>query len=112
MSSQSLATTQFASLPSLRAQTLQLFDLATSDAVLAREPMPGFGPLLWHLAHIGVFQNYWFLQRAAGEPSMNPLYDVHVDPIKTPREEARHLPGRLEIEDYLSRTLQRVESFL
>jgi len=112
MSSQSPATTQFASLTSLRAQTLQLFDLATSDAVLAREPMPGFRPILWHLAHIGVFQNYWVLQRAAGQPSINPPYDVHFDPIKTPREEARRLPTRLEVEEYLSQTLQRVESFL
>src|SRR3984893_8775074 len=74
--------------------------------------MPGFRPILWHLAHIGVFQNYWVLQRAAGQPSINPPYDVHFDPIKTPREEARRLLTRLEVEDYLSQTRQRVESFL
>lgn len=112
MSPHNLATVQFASLTSLRAQTLQLFDLATSEAVLVSEPMPGFRPLLWHLAHIGVFQNYWLLQRAAGEDSVNPTYDIHFDPIKTPREEARHLPSRAEIEDYLAQTLRRVEQFL
>ena len=74
--------------------------------------MPGFRPLLWHLAHIGVFQNYWILQRCAGQPSMNPQYDVHFDPIKTPREEAKVLPSRREIEAYLFETLQRVELFL
>lgn len=74
--------------------------------------MPGFRPLLWHLAHIGVFQNYWILQCSAGETSMNPLYDIHFDPIKTPREEAERLPSRAEVEDYLAETLQRVERYL
>src|SRR5579864_3439734 len=112
MSTQSLATHQFASLTALRSQTLQLFDLVTSDDVLTHEPMPGFRPLMWHFAHIGVYQNYWILQRAAGEPSINPPYDVHFDPIKTPREEARHLPSRSEIEQYLSTTLERIERYL
>ncbi len=74
--------------------------------------MPGFRPLLWHLAHIGVYQNYWVLQRCAGQPSINPTYDVHFDPIKTPREEATVLPTRAEIEAYLADTLLRVERFL
>jgi len=112
MSTQSLATLQFASLTELRSQTLQLFDLVTSDSVLRREPVPGFRPLLWHLAHIGVYQNYWILQRAAGQPSINPTYDIHFDPIKTPREEARQLPSRAQIELYLNATLQRVEEYL
>ncbi len=72
-------------LRSVRAQTVQLFDLATSEAVLRSEPMPGFRPLLWHLAHIGVYQNYWMLQQCAGQPSINPCYDIYFDPIKTPR---------------------------
>ncbi len=74
--------------------------------------MTGFRPLLWHLAHIGVYQNYWVLQRCAGQSSINRAYDVHFDPIQTPREEAKILPSRDEIEDYLSETLRRVESFL
>jgi iron(II)-dependent oxidoreductase len=100
------------SLRSVRAQTLQLFDLATSEEVLRTVPMPGFRPLLWHLAHIGVYQNYWVLQRCAGQASINPVYDVYFDPIKTPREEAKVLPSRSEIDAYLSETLQRVERFL
>ena len=101
-----------ASLRSIRSQTLQLFDLTTSDRVLQSAPMPGFRPLLWHLAHIGVYQNYWILQRFAGQSSINPKYDIHFDPIKTPREEAPVLPSRAEIEAYLSETLDRVERLL
>lgn len=71
--------------------------------------MAGFRPLLWHLAHIGVYQNYWVLQRFAGQSSINVAYDVHFDPIKTPREEAPVLPSRTEIEEYLSETLERAE---
>jgi gamma-glutamyl hercynylcysteine S-oxide synthase len=112
VSTQSLAPVKKESLRSIRAQTLQLFDLVTSEKVLRVEPMPGFRPLLWHLAHIGVYQNYWVLQRCAGQSSINPTYDVHFDPIKTPREEATVLPSRDEIEAYLRETLHRVERFL
>jgi gamma-glutamyl hercynylcysteine S-oxide synthase len=112
MSTQSLAPARKDLLRSVRAQTLQLFDFATSEQVLRTEPMSGFRPLLWHLAHIGVYQNYWVLQRCAGQSSINPSYDVHFDPIKTPREEAKVLPTRAEIEGYLAETLRLVERFL
>lgn len=112
MSTRSLAPVQRESIKTLRSQTLHLFDLATSEAVLRSEPMPGFRPLLWHLAHIGVFQNYWILQRVAGQPSMNPSYDIYFDPIKTPREEARQLPTLGEIQAYMRETMSRVEQFL
>jgi gamma-glutamyl hercynylcysteine S-oxide synthase len=112
MSTQSLAPARKDLLRSVRSQTIQLFDFATSEQVLRTEPMTGFRPLLWHLAHIGVYQNYWVLQRCAGQSSINPAYDVHFDPIKTPLEEAKVLPARAEIEAYLAETLRLVEHFL
>jgi gamma-glutamyl hercynylcysteine S-oxide synthase len=112
MKTQTPPSQQLTRLTSLRAQTLQLLDLATSEDSVQREPMPGFRPILWHLAHIGVFQNYWIIQRAAGMPSLNPTYDVHFDPMKTPREEARRLPARAEMEAYLQATLSRVHELL
>jgi gamma-glutamyl hercynylcysteine S-oxide synthase len=112
MSTQSLAPARRDWLRPIRSQTLQLFDLVTSEDVLRTEPMPGFRPLLWHLAHIGVYQNYWVLQKCAGQASINPKYDIHFDPIKTPREEATVLPSRAEIEAYDARTLELVEQFL
>lgn len=112
MGPQTLALEGVDRLRSVRAQTVQLFDLVTSEAVLRSEPMPGFRPLLWHLTHIGVYQNYWMLQRCAGQPSSNPQYDVWFDPIKTPREEAPALPTRAEIGAYLDETLARVAAFL
>lgn len=112
MSPQTLTLEAIERLRSARAQTVQLFDLVTSEAVLRTEPMPGFRPLLWHLAHIGVYQNYWLLQRCAGQPSINPQYDIYFDPIKTPREEAPQLPTRSEIDAYLEETSFRVEEFL
>jgi iron(II)-dependent oxidoreductase len=112
MSSQTVLTNPIEKLRAVRAQTVQLFDLVTSEAVLRSEPMPGFRPLLWHLAHIGVYQNYWLLQRCAGQTSINPKYDTYFDPIKTPREEAPRLPQRGEIDAYLDETMRRVEDFL
>lgn len=112
MSPQALTLEAIERLRSVRAQTVQLFDLATSETVLQTEPMPGFRPLLWHLAHIGVYQNYWLLQRCAGQPSINPAYDIYFDPIKTPTQEARRLPDRAEIDAYLRETSRLVEAFL
>src|SRR5579863_4412766 len=65
-----------AALLKTRARTFQLFDLATSEDVLHQAPLPGFRPVLWHLAHIGVFEDYWVLQRALGQASINERYDV------------------------------------
>src|ERR1700680_3014349 len=101
-----------AAFESNRARTFQLFDTATSEDVLHRAPLPGFRPILWHLAHIGAFEGYWVLQRALGKPSINPRYDVVFDPIKTPRENLAHLPSRAEMETYLGQTREAVERAL
>jgi iron(II)-dependent oxidoreductase len=102
------ATERQAALAETRARTFQLFDLATSEEVLHGAPLPGFRPVLWHLAHIGAFEGYWVLQRALGLPSVNERYDVLFDPIKTPREKADVLPRRAEMEAYLAQTRARV----
>ena len=102
------ATQRQDALAKTRARTFQLFDVATSEAVLHKAPLPAFRPVLWHLAHIGVFEGYWVLQRALGQPSINERYDVLFDPIKTPRENADVLPSRAEMQDYLEQTRANV----
>jgi iron(II)-dependent oxidoreductase len=84
-----------------RADTLKLFDLA-SEADLHDSPGFGFRPIVWHLAHIGVFEAYWLLQKLKGEPAPDERYERIFDPISTPREESKNLPSRREMEDYLS----------
>lgn len=98
------ATQRQDALAKTRARTFQLFDLATSEDVLHKASLPGFRPVLWHLAHIGAFEGYWVLQRALGRPSINPRYDVLFDPIKTPREQADVLPSRADMQAYLEET--------
>ena len=85
-----------------RADTLRLFDLA-DEAELHRSPGFGYRPLMWHLAHIGVFEAYWLLQKAQGLPAPDAAYESVFDPIRTPREESKNLPARREMEDYLRR---------
>jgi iron(II)-dependent oxidoreductase len=76
--------------------------LADED-LLHKSPGFGFRPLIWHLAHIGVFESYWLLQQLHGEPALDERYERIFDPIKTPREDSVHLPSRHEMNDYLDR---------
>jgi iron(II)-dependent oxidoreductase len=85
-----------------RADTLRIFDLA-DEGELHRSPGFGYRPLIWHLAHIGVFEAYWLLQKAQGLPAPDAAYESVFDPIRTPREESKNLPTRREMEDYLGR---------
>jgi iron(II)-dependent oxidoreductase len=85
-----------------RADTLRIFDLAP-ESELHLSPGFGFRPIIWHLAHIGVFESYWLLQRLAGKDAPDERYERIFDPIKTPRENSKNLPTRAEMESYLER---------
>jgi gamma-glutamyl hercynylcysteine S-oxide synthase len=97
------ATTIAAMMSETRADTFRIFDLVRDESDLHRSPGGGFRPVIWHLAHIGVFESYWLLQRIAGESAPDERYQRIFDPIKTPREESKDLPSRREMEGYLTR---------
>jgi ergothioneine biosynthesis protein EgtB len=86
-----------------RAVTLKLFDTVTREEDLHASPGGGFRPVIWHLAHIGVFEAYWILQKVKGDPAPDARYERIFDPIATPRENSKNLPSRREMEDYLAR---------
>jgi iron(II)-dependent oxidoreductase len=90
-------------LEATRAVTLRLFDTAAREADLHESPGGGFRPVIWHLAHIGVFEAYWILQKAKGDDAPDALYECIFDPIATPRENSKNLPTRREMEAYLAR---------
>ena len=90
-----------------RAQTLALFDMAREED-LRESPGFGFRPIIWHLAHIGVFEAYWLLQKLNGEAAPDSAYERIFDPIKTPREESKNLPTRAQMESYLAKVRERV----
>src|ERR1043165_5207733 len=90
-----------------RARTLELFDLAR-ESELHESPGFGFRPIIWHLAHIGVFEAYWLLQKLAGRSAPDERYERIFDPIKTPRESSKNLPTRAEMESYLERVRAEV----
>jgi iron(II)-dependent oxidoreductase len=83
-----------------RNKTLQIFDLADEDA-LQSSPGFGFRPIIWHLAHIGTFEEYWLLQKVGGQAVVNERFHSIFDPIKTPRESSKSLPSKAEMLDYL-----------
>lgn len=78
-----------------------LFEVVIAEKDLRRQPAPGFRPILWHLGHVGAFESYWILQRAKGDASISPHYDLIFDPIKTPKDDSLNLPPITEIEEYL-----------
>ncbi|MDT5270420.1 MAG: gamma-glutamyl hercynylcysteine S-oxide synthase [Acidobacteriota bacterium] len=90
-----------------RAGTLRIFDLA-EEHELHRSPAFGYRPIIWHLAHMGVFEAYWLLQKLCGQPPLDERYERVFDPIRTPREESKDLPRRLEMEDYMRRVREGV----
>src|ERR1700760_9453 len=94
-----------------RADTLRIFDLAR-ESDLREGPGFGYRPIVWHLAHIGVFESYWLLQKVQGLPAPDSAYERIFDPIKTPREESKNLPTRREMEAYLRRVREGVLGLL
>ncbi|HYO90286.1 MAG TPA: DinB family protein, partial [Pyrinomonadaceae bacterium] len=90
-----------------RAHTLELFDLAR-ESDLRESPGFGFRPIIWHLAHIGVFEGYWLLQKLSGRKTLDERYERIFDPIRTPRENSKNLPTRGEMESYLEKVRDEV----
>jgi iron(II)-dependent oxidoreductase len=94
-----------------RGRTLELFDMAR-EADLHESPGFGYRPIIWHLAHIGVFEAYWLLQKVQHLPPPDERYERIFDPISTPREESKNLPSRAQMEDYLARVRESALSCL
>jgi iron(II)-dependent oxidoreductase len=94
-----------------RRATREMFDLVR-ESDLRESPGFGFRPLLWHLAHIGVFESYWILQRVKGEAAIDEKYERVFDPIKTPREQSKDLPSQAEMTNFLLKARGRVLNYL
>ena len=95
-----------------RAATLKLFDAVAREEYLHESPGGGFRPVIWHLAHIGVFEAYWILQKVKGDPAPDERYERIFDPIATPREQSKNLPPRREMENYLTRVRRDTLGYL
>lgn len=94
-----------------RDETLQLFQLAPESA-LHVSPGFGFRPIIWHLAHIGVFEAFWILQNVKGDTVKSAKYQAVFDPIKTPRASSTDLPSREEMKSFLSDVRDDVFEFM
>src|SRR3954469_10919558 len=94
-----------------RAGSLRIFDLP-EEHELHKSPGFGYRPIIWHLAHMGVFEAYWLVQKAQGLDAPDARYERIFDPISTPREESKNLPTRAEMESYLSRVRAGVLGYL
>lgn len=95
-----------------RERTQQIFDLIHDEKVLHESPGFGFRPTLWHLAHIGAFEEYWILNKIAGQNPLNPSFQLIFDPIKTPRESSTNLPSKNEMLSFLEQIRHRAYEVL
>jgi iron(II)-dependent oxidoreductase len=99
----------FAALDVARGETFKLYDWLRDPRDARQRANPNFRPLLWHLGHIGAFEEWWLLIRLGGATPLNPRYQVIFDPLKTPREDSDGLPPREELEAYLAGVRREVE---
>ena len=80
-----------AALSRVREATLRLVD-PVEDAQLVRQVSPIMSPLVWDLAHIGWFEEFWLSRRLAdNEPSIE-RFDHLYDAFQHPRGERSSLP--------------------
>src|SRR3954452_4387253 len=101
-------------LDTMQAVRRRTFDLVghLAAAELERQVDPIMSPLVWDLAHIAAYEDFWLVHRFSREPLLRPDLAARYDAFETPRA----VRGEIEILDtagalaYLravrSRTLQ------
>jgi iron(II)-dependent oxidoreductase len=99
----------FNALDAARLETFKLYAWLRDPRDAQQRAIPNFRPLLWHLGHIGAFEEWWLLIRLGGAAPLIPHYQIIFDPIKTPREDSAELPRREELEAYLAGVRREVE---
>ena len=101
-------------LESARQRTLALLEPLTDDE-LTQQHSDLMSPLYWDLAHIGVFEELWLLQRLAGTEPMIPEYAGLYDAFSHPRVERAELgllspaESRAYLEEVRKRSLDVLE---
>jgi gamma-glutamyl hercynylcysteine S-oxide synthase len=102
-----------ADLSAARARTIALLE-PLSDEDLACQHSPLMSPLVWDLAHIGVFEELWLLQRIAGAKPMVPEYEGLYDAFNHPRIERAELGlmGPSRARAYLAEVRERALAVL
>ena len=91
-----------------REDTFGILDWICDPADLVRRANPAFRPILWHLGHMGAFEEWWLLRKVQGASPINQHFQLIFDPIKTPRDHPDDELSRGEIEAYLELVRSRV----
>ncbi|MDQ3895067.1 MAG: ergothioneine biosynthesis protein EgtB [Actinomycetota bacterium] len=100
-----------AKLEGARARTLELL-APLSDDDLTRQHSPMMSPLVWDLAHIGIFEELWLLRRVAGSAPLAPEYQGLYDAFSHARAKRAELPlmapkqARAYVAEVRARTLE------
>lgn len=79
-----------AALASSRARTLSLV-APYDDAILCRQHDPLMSPLVWDLAHVANYEDYWLVRALGGTPTRPGIDDLY-DAFQQPRHVREALP--------------------
>jgi iron(II)-dependent oxidoreductase len=86
-----LRATIVAELELARARTQALL-APLSDSDLTKQHSPLMSPLVWDLAHIAWYEEYWLLRQIGGREATDPVYDDIYDAFKHGRADRPNLP--------------------
>lgn len=100
-------------LESVRRRTLDLL-APVSDAELMRQHSPIMSPLVWDLAHIGWYEEYWLLRRITAAAALDERFDDLYDAFLHERSERPSLPllSPTEARTYLASVRSRALDLL
>jgi gamma-glutamyl hercynylcysteine S-oxide synthase len=76
----------------VRQRSLGLTTAVLDDAGLTAQHSPLMSPLVWDLAHVGNYEEFWLLRAAAGIEPVRPELDSIYDAFEHPRAERPMLP--------------------
>lgn len=94
-----------------RQQTLALVE-AVAECNRPQQWHPNLSPVLWHLGHIGVAEDFWIRQQCWQQPERYPDLSMLFDPTRTPKWNRQVLPSLTTLLAFLQEVRSPILSWL
>ncbi|WP_448561446.1 SUMF1/EgtB/PvdO family nonheme iron enzyme [Trichothermofontia sp.] len=100
----------WAELQACRQKTLTVLATIAPD-LSNRQAHPDFSPIGWHIGHIAYTESLWILQKRAGQPPLEPAYEILFAADGLPKADRVHLPDLATLYAYLTQVRTEVEQY-